>query len=58
VLAWNAMEIGLGLERLTQPQAVEVAMARRMGWLLLDAVLGLAEPSAGNNGPRQDRRIR
>jgi AcrR family transcriptional regulator len=58
VLAWNAMEIGLGLERLTQPQAVEVAMARRMGWLLLDAVLGPAEPSAGNNGPRQDRRIR
>jgi hypothetical protein len=32
-------------------------VARRMGWLLLDAVLGAAEPSAGN-GPRQDRRIR
>src|SRR5215218_1370658 len=57
VLAWNAMEIGLGLERLTQPQTVDVAVARRMGWLLLDAVLGAAQPSAGNNGPPQDRRI-
>jgi AcrR family transcriptional regulator len=58
VLAWNAMELGLGLERLTQPQAVDGAMGRRMGWLLLDAVLGAAEPSAGNDGARQDRGIR
>jgi len=39
-LAWNAMEVGLGLERLTQPQAVDEVLARRMGWLLLDAALG------------------
>ena len=58
VLAWNAMEIGLGLERLTQPQTVDVAVARRMGWLLLDAVLGAARPSASNDGQQQDRRIR
>jgi AcrR family transcriptional regulator len=58
VLAWNAMEVGLGLERLTQPQAVDVVVARRMGWLLLDAVLGAADPSAGNDGARQDRGIR
>jgi AcrR family transcriptional regulator len=58
VLAWNAMEVGLGLERLTQPHAVDGVVARRMGWLLLDAVLGAARPSAGNDGPPQDRRIR
>jgi AcrR family transcriptional regulator len=58
VLAWNAMEIGLGLERLTQPEAVDGALARRMGWLLLDAVVGRAEPSTSNNGPRQDRGTR
>jgi 6,7-dimethyl-8-ribityllumazine synthase len=58
VLAWNAMEIGLGLERLTQPQALDGVVARRMGWLLLDAVLGAAEPSAGNDGAKQDRGIR
>jgi AcrR family transcriptional regulator len=58
VLAWNAMELGLGLERLTQPRAVDGAMGRRMGRLLLDAVLGAAEPSAGNDGARQDRGIR
>jgi AcrR family transcriptional regulator len=57
-LAWNAMEIGLGLERLTQPQAVDGVLARRMGWLLLDAALDGAQPSAGNDGPPQDRRIR
>jgi AcrR family transcriptional regulator len=57
-LAWNAMEIGLGLERLTQPQAVDVVLARRMGRLLLDAVLGAAQLSAGNDGPPQDRSIR
>ena len=57
-LAWNAMEIGLGLERLTQPQAVDGVLARRMGWLLLDAALGSAQPSASNDGPPQDRRIR
>jgi hypothetical protein len=52
------MEIGLGLERLTQPQALDGVVARRMGWLLLDAVLGAAEPSAGNDGAKQDRGIR
>ena len=57
-LAWNAMEVGLGLERLTQPQAVDEVLARRMGWLLLDAALGAVQPSAGNDGPPQDRRIR
>jgi AcrR family transcriptional regulator len=56
-LAWNAMEVGLGLERLTQPQTVDVAVARRMGWLLLDAVLGTTQLSAGNDGTQQDRRI-
>ena len=58
VLAWNAMEVGLGLERLTQPQLVDVGVARRMGWLLLDAVLGPARAPAGNNHPTQDRRTR
>jgi len=58
VLAWNAMQVGLGLERLTQPQAVDVVVARRMGWLLLDAVLATTQPSAGNDGPPLDRRIR
>jgi AcrR family transcriptional regulator len=57
VLAWNAMEIGLGLERLTQPAAVDGVVARRMGWLLLDAVLGAAHPSADGNAS-QDRGIR
>jgi AcrR family transcriptional regulator len=58
VLAWNAMEVGLGLERLTQPQTVDVAVARRMGWLLLDAALGAPQAPARNNGPKQDRGIR
>jgi AcrR family transcriptional regulator len=58
VLAWNAMEIGLGLERLTQPQTVDEVVARRMGWLLLDAILGPARAPAGNNHPTQDRRTR
>jgi AcrR family transcriptional regulator len=58
VLAWNAMEIGLGLERLTQPQAVDGEVARRMGWLLLDAVLGRTQPPAGDNRPPQDGRAR
>jgi AcrR family transcriptional regulator len=49
-LTWNAMEIGLGLERLTQPQTVDVAVARRMGRLLLDAVLGPTQPSASTDG--------
>jgi AcrR family transcriptional regulator len=57
-LAWNAMEIGLGLERLTQPQAVDVAAARRMGWLLLDAALDGARPAADNKDTQQDRSIR
>ena len=55
-LAWNAMEIGLGLERMTQPQAVDVVLARRMGRLLLDAALDAAPPPpASNNATRQDR---
>jgi AcrR family transcriptional regulator len=58
VLAWNAMEVGLGLERLTQPQAVDGAVARRMGWLLLDAAMGAAQPPAGGNRVTQDRGIR
>ncbi|HEV2920256.1 MAG TPA: hypothetical protein VG673_13575, partial [Actinomycetota bacterium] len=58
VLAWNAMGVGLGLERLTQPQTVDVVVARRMGWLLLDAALGAAQPSASNDGTQQDRSIR
>jgi AcrR family transcriptional regulator len=57
-LAWNAMEVGLGLERLTQPQAVDGVLARRMGWLLLDAVLGATQRPASNDGRPQDRRIR
>jgi AcrR family transcriptional regulator len=57
-LAWNAMEIGLGLERLTQPQTVDAAVARRLGWLLLDAVLDTTQPLAGNDGKQQDRSIR
>jgi AcrR family transcriptional regulator len=56
--AWNAMEVGLNLERLTQPQVVDRALARRMGWLLLDAVLATTQPSAGNDGTQQDRSIR
>jgi len=58
VLAWNAMEVGLGLERLTQPQEVDVELARRMGWLLLDAILGAAPPAASNDGKAQDRSTR
>jgi len=58
VLAWNAMEVGLGLERLTQPQAVDGAVARRMGWLLLDAALGAAKAPAGGKRAEQDRGIR
>ena len=54
-LAWNAMEIGLGLERMTQPQAVDVVLARRMGRLLLDAALDAAPPPASNNDTQQDR---
>jgi AcrR family transcriptional regulator len=58
VLAWNAMEVGLGLERLTQPQAVDGAVARRMGWLLLDAALGAARAPAGGSRATRDRGIR
>jgi hypothetical protein len=47
---------GLGLERMTQPQAVDVVLARRMGRLLLDAALGAAQPLASNNATQQDRR--
>jgi AcrR family transcriptional regulator len=56
--AWNAMQVGLNLERLTQPQTVDVALARRMGRLLLDAVLDTTQPSASNDGKQQDRSIR
>ena len=49
-LAWNAMEVGLGLERLTQPQTVDVVLARRMGRLLLDAASGATQLSAGSDG--------
>jgi AcrR family transcriptional regulator len=58
VLAWNAMEVGLGLERLTQPQLVDVGVARRMGWLLLDAALGAAHVATGKDAVSQDRGIR
>jgi AcrR family transcriptional regulator len=57
-LAWNAMEIGLTLERLTQPESVDGVLARRMGWLLLDAVVGTAQPTASHDGPPHARRIR
>jgi AcrR family transcriptional regulator len=57
-LAWNAMEVGLGLERLTQPQDVDVELARRMCWLLLDAVVGPALPAAGSDGKQKDRSTR
>jgi AcrR family transcriptional regulator len=57
-VAWNAMEVGLNLERLTQPQTVDRALARRMGRLLLDAVLDTTQPSASNDGKQQDRNIR
>jgi AcrR family transcriptional regulator len=57
-VAWNAMEVGLNLERLTQPQTVDRALARRMGRLLLDAVLDTTQPSASNDGTQQDRSIR
>ena len=57
-LAWNAMEVGLGLERLTQPHDVDVELARRMGWLLLDAVLGAAPPASSSDGKQRDRSTR
>jgi AcrR family transcriptional regulator len=57
-VAWNAMEVGLALERLTQPQTVDVALARRMGRLLLAAVLDGARLSADNKDTPQDRSIR
>jgi AcrR family transcriptional regulator len=57
-VAWYAMEVGLNLERLTQPQTVDRALARRMGWLLLDAALDGTRLSAGNKDTPQDRGIR
>jgi AcrR family transcriptional regulator len=57
-VAWYAMEVGLNLERLTQPQTVDRALARRMGWLLLDAALGAAQAPAGNKDTPRDRGIR
>ena len=57
-LAWNAMEVGLGLERLTQPQDVDVELARRMCWLLLDAVVGPALPIACSDGQQKNRSTR
>jgi hypothetical protein len=56
--AGQAPEVGLNLERLTQPQTVDRALARRMGRLLLDAVLDTTQPSASNDGKQQDRSIR
>ena len=56
-VAWYAMEVGLNLERLTQPQTVDRALARRIGRLLLDAVLDTTQPSASNDGQPQDRSI-
>jgi hypothetical protein len=55
--AGQAPEVGLNLERLTQPQTVDRALARRMG-RLLDAVLDTTQPSASNDGKQQDRNIR
>jgi AcrR family transcriptional regulator len=57
-LAWNAMEVGLGLERLTQSLAVDAVLARRMGRLLLDGVLDGEQPSASNDAAQQDRSTR
>lgn len=57
-LAWNAMEVGLGLERLTQPDTVDAVLARRMGRLLLDAAFNAAQLPAGSDGTQQDQRIR
>jgi AcrR family transcriptional regulator len=57
-VAWYAMEVGLNLERLSQPQTADRALARRMGWLLLDAALGAAQAPAGNKDTPQDRGIR
>ena len=57
-LAWNAMEVGLGLERLTQSRAVDAVLARRMGRLLLDAAFGGTPLSGGSDGTQRDRRIR
>jgi AcrR family transcriptional regulator len=57
-VAWNAMEVGLGLERLTQPQDVDVELARRMCWLLLDAVVGPALPVAVSDGKQKNRSTR
>ena len=56
--AGQAPEVGLNLERLTQPQTVDRALARRMGRLLLDAVLDTTQPSADNKDTQQDRSIR
>jgi AcrR family transcriptional regulator len=58
VLTWNAMEVGLGLERLTQPQDVDVELAHRMCWLLLDAVVGPALPAAGSDSKDKNRSTR
>jgi hypothetical protein len=35
-----------------------VGVARRMGWLLLNAVLGTTQPSASTDGKQQDGGIR
>jgi AcrR family transcriptional regulator len=57
-VAWYAMEVGLNLERLTQPETVDRALARRMGRLLLDAVLDTTQPSTSNDGQPRDRSLR
>jgi len=46
------------LGRLTQPQDVDVELARRMCWLLLDAVVGPALPVAVSDGKQKNRRTR
>jgi AcrR family transcriptional regulator len=53
-VAWNAIEIGLSLERLTQPHVVDVELARQMGRLLLDAALD-APRSTNNDRAQQNR---
>jgi AcrR family transcriptional regulator len=40
VVAANAMEMGLGLERLLQPEVVDVELAERMARLVLEAARG------------------
>ena len=50
-VAWNAMELGLGLERLTQPQAVD-GRWRGAGVAAAGRSLGTTQPLASNNRHR------